>query len=375
MQKGRASGPSFNQVQIVELMSTGNARTADMLQRLWPQVTTRPDLHFHSLDAKRQAGLFVHMPEGAYRSASFLDGRTFDAQTVGGWIPLERIKTTVLNGPRAAGRLHFIFHMGHTGSTLLSRLLDETGVVQPLREPLVLREWAELHDKRGATTSLMSPDDIDACLEIMLRLWARCPEASASAIVKATSTAARVGGPLMAARATANAVYLSMAPEPYMAAILMPSEPRIDIRHHAEERMRRLIGHLGAAPKPLYAMSRGELIAASWLTEALTRESLKEAVRERLLSLDFDEMLADLPATLQRVLSHLHLPDDPETVDRIAHCGILGRYSKAPEHAYSKELRQQAIEQSRQQHRAVIAEGMNFLTDIATRHPQLQTIL
>jgi hypothetical protein len=375
MQKGRASGPSFNQVQIVELMSIGNARTADMLQRLWPQVTTRPDLHFHSLDAKRQAGLFVHMPEGAYRSASFLDGRTFDAQTVGGWIPLERIKTTVLNGPRAAGRLHFIFHMGHTGSTLLSRLLDETGVVQPLREPLVLREWAGFHDKRGDAASLMSPDDIDACLEIMLRLWARCPEASQSAIVKATSTAARVGGPLMAARATANAVYLSMAPEPYMAAILMPSEPRIDIRHHAEERMRRLIGHLGAAPKPLYAMSRGELIAASWLTEALTRESLKEAVRERLLLLDFDEMLADLPATLQRVLSHLHLPDDPETVDRIAHCGILGRYSKAPEHAYSKELRQQAIEQSRQQHRAVIAEGMNFLTDIATRHPQLQTIL
>jgi hypothetical protein len=314
------------------------------------------------------------MPEGAYRAASFLDGRTFNARTAGGWIPLPRIKETVLHGPRPAAPVHFIFHMGHTGSTLLSRLLDETGAVQPLREPLVLREWAELHDRRCDAASLLSPEDVDAFLEIMLRLWARCRSAGQSAIVKATSTAARAGVPLMSAREAARAVYLSMAPEPYIAAILAPSTPLLDIRGHAEERMRRLIAHLGAAPKPLHAMSAGELVAASWLTEALTREGLKKAVGERLLLLDFDELLADLPATLGRVLAHLALPGDSATVHRIANSPILGQYSKALEHAYSRELRQQVIEQSRQQHRAEIAEGMAFLATLRKRHPILQTV-
>jgi hypothetical protein len=343
--------------------------------RLWPRVTTSPELHFHSLDIERQAGLFIQMPEGAYGAASFLDGRTFTSLTVGGWIPLERIKESVLRGPRPATPLHFIFHMGHTGSTLLSRLLDETGVVQSLREPLVLREWAELHDNRGEIASLMSPDDIDAFLEIMLRLWARCRDAGQSAIVKATSTAARVAGPMMAARENAHAVYLSMDPEAYMAVILAPTTQRLDIRRNAAGRVRRLIAHLGAVPKPLYAMSTAELVAASWLTEALTRESLKKAVGERLLLLDFDELLADLPTMIQRVLAHLGLPDDPKTVNRIADCGILRQYSKAPEHAYSKELRQQVIEQSRQQHRAEISEGMAFLASLTSRHPQLQSII
>lgn len=355
-------------------MAHGSAGSDDTIPRLWPRVTASPELHFHSLDVNRQAGLFIHMPEGAYRAASFLDGRTFDAQTVGGWIPLQRIKEAVLSGPRPASPLHFIFHMGHTGSTLLSKLLDETGVVHSLREPLVLREWAELHDRRGEAASLLSPDDIDAFLEVILRLWARCRHAGQSAIVKATSTAARAGEPLMAARETARAVYLSLAPEPYMAAILAPSAPVLDIRGHAEERYRRLVAHLGSAPKPLHALGPGELVAASWLAEAHTRERLKNAVGARLLLLDFDGLLADLNGALERVLIHLGLPNNPETVDRIANCSILGQYSKAPEHAYSTELREKVIEQSRRQHRAEIAEGMAFLADVTRQYPFLQTL-
>lgn len=350
-------------------MSKGISDSAGTVQRLWPRVTTSPELHFHRLDAVREAGLFIHMPEGAYRAASFLDGRTFTSQTVGGWFPLQRIKETVLQGPPAATPVHFIFHMGHTGSTLLSRLLDETGAVQPLREPLVLREWAEFRDRRDEAASLLSPGEIDAFMEVMLRLWARCRKGGQSAIVKATSTAARVGGLLMTARETARAVYLSMAPEPYMAAILAAPASLLDIRGHAGERIRRLTAHLGSAPKPLYALSVGELVAVSWLTEALTRQGLNGTVGSRLLMLDFDALLADLPATLERVLTHLALPGGPEQIDRIVHSPILGQYAKAPEHGYSKELRERIIAQSRRQHRAEIAGGMALLSDLAKRHP------
>ena len=42
--------------------------------------------------------------------------------------------------------VHFIFHTGHVGSTLVSRLLDETGDVLSLREPLPLRTLADAMD-------------------------------------------------------------------------------------------------------------------------------------------------------------------------------------------------------------------------------------
>lgn len=355
-------------------MASGNAGPAGVIQRLWPQVRDTPDLHLHRLDAQRGAGLFIYMPEGAYRQASFLDGRMITPQTEGGWVPLQHIKDTVLQGPPAGAPVHFIFHMGHTGSTLLSRLLDETGLVQPLREPLVLREWAELHDRRGDPGSLMSPADIDALMEVMLRLWGRCREAGQSAIVKATSTAARVGGPLMTARENARAVYLSMAAEPYMAVLLAAAETVVDIRGHAEERIGRLTAHLGATPKPLYAMGTGELIAASWLAEALTRESLGQRLGARLMMLDFDTLLTELPTTLERVVKHLGLAAGQEHIDRMAKSPILAQYSKAPEHAYSGALRQQIIERSRREHRAEIAEGMTFLSVLAEKHAAVAAV-
>jgi len=265
--------------------------------------------------------------------------------------------------------------MGHTGSTLLSRLLDESGIVHSLREPLVLREWSELHDTRGQPFALLSPDRIDATKEVMLRLWSRCPDGAQTVIVKATSTAARVSVPLMAARETAQAVYLDMAPEPWMAAILATPPPHMDLRGHAEERIRRLIAHLGGLPKPLWSMNLGELVAASWLAEALTRERLRSFSGPRLLVLDFDKFLADVPAKLERVLAHFGLPDGSEEVERLAGSPVLGQYSKAPEHVYSKDLRRQLIDQSRRQHGAEIGKGMAFLAAIAKQHPRVGELI
>ncbi len=76
----------------------------------------------------------------------------------GEWLPAAAVEQA-LAGARDVRALHFIFHAGHVGSTLLSRLLDEARGVLSLREPLPLRAIAE-H---------FSP----ARLELLLRLWER----------------------------------------------------------------------------------------------------------------------------------------------------------------------------------------------------------
>lgn len=355
-------------------MTTETNLPQHAIERLWPQVTTSPELHLHQLDLIQQNGLFVQMPEGAYRGAAFLDGRSFNNQTLGGWIQFQQIQQTLLHDPAPSNPLHYIFHMGHTGSTLVSRLLDETGTVQSLREPLVLRDLAVMHDRRDEPDHLISPAQVDAWTEIMLRLWSRRRNDRQCAIVKATSSSARIGATLMKARPDSVAVYLSMAAGPYLAVILGGANSMVDIRGHAQERMRRLTSFLGESPQPLWELSPGELIAASWVCEALTREQIRQSVGERLMRLDFDDFLADLPGCIKRLCDHFGLPSHDELVNRIASSPTLGQYSKATEHSYSSKLRADVIRDSQSKNRAEIDRGLSWIRRLAKLHPAVQSL-
>ncbi len=345
------------------------------IERLWPEVMTSPELHFHQFDPIQQAGLFVEMPPGAYRAASFLDSRGIPPQAVAGWFSWQQIRQAVLQGNAPEGALHFIFHIGHTGSTLLSRLLDETNAVQSLREPLVLRELAELHDVRGLPSALMSPAEIDAVGETLLRLWSRVGEGRQCTVVKATSTTARIAALLMKARPKAQAVCLSMAADKYLAVVLGGPASLRDVRGQAGERMRRMQQQLGEAPKAVSEMSPGELVAASWVTENLTHQALAEATGARVLNVDFDGLLARPVPVLEQVLQHFSIPGGAEMAARMAHSPIMGRYAKAPEHAYSSRLRDEVIHQARQQHGTEITRGTRFVETLAKRYAPVAKLL
>ena len=71
------------------------------------------------------------------------------------------------------GRINFIFHTGHVGSTLVSRLLDETGPVLSVREPLPLRTLAEAQDTLRAPESLLGEPRFELLLDTLMRLWSR----------------------------------------------------------------------------------------------------------------------------------------------------------------------------------------------------------
>ena len=118
-----------------------------------------------------------------------------------------------------AGPLHFIFHTGHVGSTLVSRLLDETGVVLSLREPLPLRTLADAHDVLGRPDSLLSDAQFQLVLGVFMRLWARGYDSTRGIVVKATSSAGRLAVPILAGGERSRAIYMSLSAEPYLAGV------------------------------------------------------------------------------------------------------------------------------------------------------------
>ena len=214
---------------------------------------------------------------------------------------------SVLEAAAAIGErkpLHFIFHTGHVGSTLLSRLLDESGCVLSLREPLPLRTLADAHDVLELPESLLNPRDFDALEQALLNLWSRGYRDTHSVVLKATSSACRIAARLLERRDGAHAVYLNLAAEPYLATLLAGRNSGIDLRGHAPVRIRQLQARIETPLPQLHALSLGELAAMSWLAETWNQHDAVARLGARVMALDFDELLADVAGGVGRVAAH-----------------------------------------------------------------------
>jgi hypothetical protein len=335
-----------------------------MSENLLSHLAASPDVYVQKIDVVREAALLVRFDEQSYRNASFLDDRILGPATKGGWTPLARM----LEAAKAVQQrrpVHFIFHSGHVGSTLLSRLLDSTGAVLSLREPLPLRTLAELHDVLSQPESLVSSTQFDAITAALLALWSRGHASTRAVIVKATSSVGRFAPALLASADEARAVYLNVHAEPYLATLLAGANSAIDLRGHAAVRFRGLQRRLDGSITPLHALSIGELAAMSWLAEAWNEHDTAAQSPQRVLRLDFEHMLSNLRASVERVLSHFGLPQEESFLSGIHRSPVLTRYSKAAEFEYSPQVRLDILNQARRDHRDQIGRGMAWLETLA----------
>jgi hypothetical protein len=320
-------------------------------------------LYPQKFDATRDAVFFIRLSQADYRRASFLDDRVLSAGQVNNWAPYSDVEHA-MRGAEDAHPLHFIFHTGHVGSTLLSRLIDEASGVLGLREPLPLRTFAELQDQEAP--------QLDSWLETFLKLWRRGFADTTHVVLKATSSSGRLAPRLLGASPTSRAVYLNLRAEPYLATLMAGANARVDLNGFGAERAARLAGHFGLSAPPWTTLSVGELAAMSWVAESLTRMEAKEMFTDRVLLLDFDSLLADWTSGLASVFEHFAIRAPDGLLATIERRAILTRYSKAPEqYAYSPALRAQLLDQARRQHAAEMNKGLRFLERLAQQDPRL----
>lgn len=345
-----------------------------MTEPLLSRLAASPDAYVQKIDLTRDAALLLQLSEEAYRSASFLDDRILKPGIQGGWVALARL-LGVAPAHDVARPLHFIFHTGHVGSTLVSRLLEEYGGVLSLREPLPLRSLAEAHDVLTLPESLLSASAFESLASGMLRLWSRGYRSTHAVVLKATSSACRIARPLLERCPGSQAIYLNLRAEPYLATLLAGSNSAVDLRGHAPVRIRQLQARLGGAPAALHAMSLGELAAMSWLAETCNLRDAVAASDGRVVAVDFADFLLNVPAGMQRVVEHLRLPLDPQRVAASERSPVLARYSKSPDLEYSPQLRQELLTQSRRVNAAHIAQGLRWLEHLARTHTIVADVL
>jgi hypothetical protein len=346
-------------------------RQASAGERLLAGLALSPDVFPQRLDIAGGRTLLIRLDHSAYRHASFLDDRVLGPGTLAGWASNEQLQLSVRQLPAAAHPLNFIFHTGHVGSTLLSRLLDEIDSTLPLREPLPLRTLAEAHDQLAAPDSLLSADQFERLGSLYLRLWNRGYPTTRHCIIKATSSAGRLAPWILGHSAAPRAVYLSLTAEPYLATLLGGQNSSVDLRGHGPGRYRRLLAQGAKLPGPLHAMSGGEMAALAWLAESATRHATAARFAIQVLPLDFDELLQDIPQSISRVLGHFAISCEPAVIAAMAQSTTLSRYSKAPDFAYTPATRAAILQESRRNNAAEIRAGLRWIDAVAGSQPQL----
>ncbi|MHB1871012.1 MAG: hypothetical protein ACYCT1_09200 [Steroidobacteraceae bacterium] len=302
----------------------------------------------------------VRLTEADYRAASFLDQRLLQTQPLPGQ---SAVSTVAAAAARLAPSAHFLFHIGHVGSTLLARLLGEHPTLFALREPMLLR--AAIPGPDGTAGGLTIAQQV----ALLSRTW----RPDQRALIKTTSFVNEIAADLLTGAPDARALLLYTPALTYLRAILAGPNSRLETRALAPSRLERL-RHRVAVPIPTPG-SEGQWVAMSWLCEMTTLLATAARVEARIRWMDFERFLLEPAANLAAALAAVGAAPDTRDIDRVLHGPLMRVYAKAPQYAYDPSLRRTVLAQADRECRGEIRAGMDWLEQLRAVHPLLAAAL
>jgi hypothetical protein len=306
-----------------------------------------------ALDLQAGTVRLIEMTAEAYRAASFLDDRMLLAPVNAHVRPFAEVAAAMAGDARRDAR--WIFHIGHVGSTLVSRLLGELDGVLAIREPRLLRDLA-------AAPAAQREGVIPAVQKLLSRTFADCE----AALVKATSFVGEIAAELVPPGE--RALFLHTDPRTYVATILAGENNLKELAALAGDRARRMTGRVNG----LAGSHAAHLAAAAWACEMTALEAAAEAMPDRRLQwLDFDALLSDMAAGTRRIAEFFGFDAPAGRMDEIVRGPLMARYSKALEYDYSPSLRRALIDQAIAAHGREIDDALAMLDRSAQESPLL----
>lgn len=300
----------------------------------------------------------IAMDRASYRATSFLDDRMLQQPVNAQVAPWPDVEGAVTGDLRSDAR--WIFHIGHVGSTLISRLLGELPSVLALREPRLLRDLA------------LSPAEVRRqYVDAVPRLMSRTFAADEVACVKATSFASEIAPALVPP--SERALFLFARPDHYIPSILAGENSVKELHALASTRAARTKTR-GVELPP--SRNDAELAAGAWASEMCALEAAALAMTDRSIDWwDFDASLRDMPGALARIADFFSFDADQEAIIAIATGPLMKRYSKALEYDYSPTLRSDLIAEASQRHADDMRGALAMLAAAADKSPLLASAL
>ena len=308
-----------------------------------------------------RAGLLraVELGPEDYRQASFLDDRLLQAgrpNHLVDWADIERGRP---DGARSDAR--WIFHIGHVGSTLVSRLLGELNGVLAVREPRALRDLT------------FFPREVrDLFIPTARALMSRTFTKDGVAVVKATSMVSEIAAELVGDNG--RALFLHASADTYIRTILAGDSSPAELQtlsHFYRARAARAGIELG---DPF--TSQAKIAALVWACEMSALEGAADKLSGGAVSwADFDEFLDKPASQLEGLCQFFELGNEPGEVTRIAQGPLMNRYSKALDYEFGPETRRRRLADAGETHSQEIASALAMLTQAAEKAPLLARAL
>lgn len=339
-------------------------------------ISVDPGAFLQRLDVVTRRALFVRVTRQELERASFLDERLGMQGREGLWATFQELSAISADPAQIHPAPGFIFHIGHCGSTLLSRLLDTNPDVLGLREPVALRDLAIAERELGSPIGRLNRQQWEGLLDASMRLLGRPFSAGQQTVIKATSTCNNLIEPILRRDDRTKAVLLYQKLEPHLATTLKGAAGGMDALQAAPSRLEFLHGLLADDSLRLHDMDGGEVVAMGWVAELARFFQLKSSssLGSRLILLDFEQLLDDVPSHVGSVLRHLEIPQVPEPERTMKQSAVMQAYAKSPSHGYSPGDRKHDLDLSRRTFAAGIERGMQWAHRLIERTPQLTAL-
>lgn len=304
-------------------------------------------------DAPTDQVMLARLARNVLQDAAFLDQRVLPQSSGNATVAFADFERAASALPPRMPNL--IFHQGHCGSTLISRLIAAASGSHALREPIVFRVFAAIYADAAFGDAQTDPAETIRRLSLFLRCFA---QGEKSVTVKASSYCTGLAGPILSENPSVRALFLYLQPKVFIATMLGAEGNRSDLVSFAKIRRQRLRARRIEAP-PLWAMSPGELASLAWLCEALAYA--QAAKGDRATAIDFDAFLATPEDMLEAACRHFGLAADKDAVKAAVEGREMRAYAKAQEHQYSKDLRAEVLSASSREHKVEILRGLDWL--------------
>ncbi len=314
-----------------------------------------PEWLCQQFDLPTRRLLFRPMTADGYRRSLFLDQRLCAASDQQQIISLDDCEDALAQLPLQPAT--WVFHVGHCGSTYLSRMLEQLAGLLALREPMTLRAMAAFQRDLQDPLSLMDPDHFEHWLQLHARLLSRRYDGALPTLIKATSDCAPLAAPLLATHRDHRAVRVGLSLEQYLKTMLRSELRREELYHFAQSRLADLQALNLANDSRLYRLSPGELAAMCWLSVNRVLDAING---EQTLAVDFDQFLQQPETWLTTIAQFLELPASPDVVAAVARGEVSRGYSKDPSMRYDADLRAEELARSNQANRAEIEAGLTW---------------
>jgi hypothetical protein len=343
-------------------MNSSNPSHDDARRKRLREMLSSPAMFLRDVDPLRGIATFSPMSEASYRESIFLDNRIARAGDHDTAMDLEELLALVRDRPRRKRPLHYLFHIGHCGSTLISRVLGERDRFLALREPPLMMGLSRSMRALGRPGFPISRERWKSLLDLSLWMLAKTWRQNQTVLIKPTSQAGNLIPVLMNYTGNEKAILLYVDLETYLITMLRPHGRREARLFAADYAVREFSGLAPGFPEGLDHYGAPQLAVMSWLLHVREFAGItsRPSMAARLLPLHFDTFLDDPADSLIEICRFLDQPVSEDELALLTSPTLLETASKKTALRYGRQARVDELREARQAFEAEIEEGLEW---------------